>query len=507
MSARGRLRIAYGRISQESNALSPARTTMEDFRRTHFLEGAALELACSRLAREVPGFLRNAELSGFVRGAYGADADVELVPLFSAWSVPSGPISRDCFAELSDRLETSLRRAGRVDAVYLSMHGAMGAEGVRDPETELLRIASRATHGAPLAASYDLHANLTKERVESAILSCAYRTNPHRDHARTGATAGRLLVRTLRGEISPTTAWRSLPMILGGGTTLDFLSPMRGIFRRMSELERKHGVLTASVCMCHVWNDDPELGWSTLVTTDGDRARAEAFADELAERCWEARHQLPPRFASPSEAVEKARRAVVARATGVVTVCDASDVVPAGATGDNTRLLRTLLEEGRGLLSYVPLRDPRAIERLWGEPDGATVALEIGGTVDPGTHDPLGVSGRIIARRPEGPFGRIVVLDLGHVRVVITEGQPLVMKPAFYNEVGLPVHKADIVVVKSFFPFLLYFLPYSRKTIYVRSRGITDFDAAFRLPFTDPVHPRDRVDDWRATDRRRRGVP
>ncbi|MEZ4470794.1 MAG: hypothetical protein R3F60_08350 [bacterium] len=33
------LRIALVRINQESNALSPLRTTLEDFRTTHFLEG------------------------------------------------------------------------------------------------------------------------------------------------------------------------------------------------------------------------------------------------------------------------------------------------------------------------------------------------------------------------------------------------------------------------------------------------------------------------------------
>jgi len=34
----------------------------------------------------------------------------------------------------------------------------------------------------------------------------------------------------------------------------------------------------------------------------------------------------------------------------------------------------------------------------------------------------------------------------------------------------------------------------------------TDLDAAYAIPFDGPIHPRDRVDDWRAIDRRRRGV-
>ena len=83
----------------------------------------------------------------------------------------------------------------------------------------------------------------------------------------------------------------------------------------------------------------------------------------------------------------------------------------------------------------------------------------------------------------------------------------MVMRPSFYTEVGLHPWHADIVMVKNFFPFLMFFLPYNRKTIFVRTHGATDFDAAFQLPFDGPMHPRDAVDDWRARDRQRRGLP
>ena len=89
------------------------------------------------------------------------------------------------------------------------------------------------------------------------------------------------------------------------------------------------------------------------------------------------------------------------------------------------------------------------------------------------------------------------MLAVDHLRIVITEGPAMVMRPAFYTDVGLSIWKADIVVVKNFFPFLMFFLPYNRKTLFVRTRGATDFDAAFQLAFDGPMHPRDAVDDWR----------
>jgi microcystin degradation protein MlrC len=500
------LRIAFARICQESNALSPVATTFADFASSHLVEGEALLAACSPGGREVPGFFRRAELAGFLQAARARRGEVEPVPLFSAWASSGGPLSGDCFAELERRLEDGLRAAGRLDGVFLALHGAMGVHGVRDPEARLLQAARASAGGAPVVCTHDLHGNLTRARVEAADAIVAYGTNPHRDHARVGRRAGEILLGMVRGELRPTTAWRTLPMILGGGKTIDFLAPMRAVFRRMRALERRKLALAASTFMCHPWNDDPGLGWSTLVISDGDRAAAERFADELAEMVWERRHQQPPVFAGASEAIARARRAQVARRLGVVTMSDASDVVTAGAPGDSTHLLRRLVEEGHGLLSYAAVRDPVAVEALWSHAPGDEVALEVGGRLDPDSSSPLPVRGRLLGTHHRPGFERMAVLAVGDLRLVVTEGPAMVMKPSFYRDVGLAPWKADIVVVKNFFPFLLFFLLLNRKTIFVRTRGVTDFDAAFRLTFDGPVHPRDQVADWRDRDRLRRGV-
>jgi len=105
-----RLRIAFCRISQETNALSPVRTEVEDFRRTHLLEGLELMRVCGRGVAEAPGFLRNAELSGFVRAARELGRDrVELVPLFSAWTISGGKLSARAQRWFCDKLEADLK--------------------------------------------------------------------------------------------------------------------------------------------------------------------------------------------------------------------------------------------------------------------------------------------------------------------------------------------------------------------------------------------------------------
>jgi microcystin degradation protein MlrC len=501
------LRLAFARITQETNALSPVATELADFEGSHYLTGDELLRAVSPGGHEVKGFFKKAELAGFVDACRAAGADVTPVPILSAWASSSGPLTRACFDTLVERLADGIRRAGKVDGVYLCLHGAMGVEGVRDPETLILRAAREAAGGAPVVTTHDLHGNLTQARVDAALAIVAYATNPHRDHAKRGRRAGDILIRTLRGEIAPTMQWRSLPMILGGGRTIDFLSPMNAVFRRMRAMERDKRVLAASTFMVHPWNNDPGLGWSTIVVTDGDAALADQLADELAELCWARRHEQPPRFPSATEAIATARDARIRRKLGVVMLADASDVVTAGAPGDSTHLLRALIEEGAGLTSYAAVRDPAAVDALWDQPVGAAVARSVGGTLDPAHSSPLAIQGSIVGKHERVGFRRSIVVAVGDVRLVITEGPAMVMRPSFYKDVGLSPWKADLIVVKNFFPFLLFFLPYNRKTIFVRTRGVTDFEAAFELTFDGPVHPRDTVPDWRERDALRRSPP
>jgi hypothetical protein len=163
------LRIAYGRIAQETNALSPVPTEIADFRRTHWFEGVELHRRTGPMAMEAPGFLRQAELSGF-RTAVSRHGEgrVETVPLLSAWAIPGGPLSVECFETLRDRLLAHLELAWPVDAVFLSMHGAMGAVGRADPR-----------NGTPLR--YHL------------LLSHESASRPRQHRAARGAVAGAII--------------------------------------------------------------------------------------------------------------------------------------------------------------------------------------------------------------------------------------------------------------------------------------------------------------------------
>lgn len=500
-------RIAVARIQQETNALSRVLTTEADFERTHFYEGEELLQRIGPDGQEVEGFLKNAELSGFVRALREeGGSGVTIVPLLSAWAISAGPVSKDTFAAYTERLIDGVREAWPVHGLCLAQHGSMNVEDDPDPEGSLLRRLKAEFPSMKIATSLDLHGMLTPAMVENADILCGYRTNPHRDHAKIGRKAGRLLVGLLRGDVRPTTAWRTLPLVIGGGITIDFLPPVFHLFRWMARKERDPRVLSVSLFMVHPYNAHPRLGWAVHITTDGDQKLAESLAEELADLAWAVRHKQPPEFPSASEAVAMAKGSRLRRMLGTVVMSDASDVVGAGASGENTRLLEALRDEGKGLISYVPVRDTEVVDMLWDKRVGESVHASVGGKLDPHWNEPLDVHGRIASQTGTEAFGRVVVLDLGYVKLCLTEAAPLVMKPSFYQDLGLSLWDADVAVCKSFFPFLLYFAPYARRNIFVKTRGATDFDAISTLTFEDPVWPLQSVEDWREIDDLRRNA-
>lgn len=500
------LRIAYGRIFHEANAFSPLTTEREDFERFHFFEGAALADRCRLPRPELEGYLRNAELSGFAQAARLCGG-VTCVPTTSALAVPNGPLSPGAFDWLKERLSTTLRAAGEVDAVYLALHGSMRVQGLgAAPEGELLDL-TRSIVGdeVPLAVSYDLHANLSPALIEPATLVCGYQTNPHRDLFRVGYRAGRALVRAARGDIAPTHAWRKLPIVLGGGKTIDFLAPMRSVFGRLRAMQRDPRVVYASLFMVHPYSDADDLGWAVHVTTDGDPDLAARLADELAERAWAVRKAPLPRMRTAREALDEAGRRRLSRATGAVTLVDVDDIVGTGAPGGNTHLLAELVGRADELEIYVPLHDPAVVEACQGAALGAEVDVILRGT--PGLEGQPAVPLRAsVEVRTPTDFGRTVRLRRGGLQLVVTERPPLPVHPGFWRAVGLSPWRADALVQKSFFHYRVFYALVNRANVPFTSDGASSLERIRRMRFDLPVWPSDDPPDWRPFDRARRGL-
>lgn len=489
------LRIAYGRIFHEANAHSPLATERADFERMHRLAGDELAQVTALSRSELAGYLPAAELTGFAQAARLAGG-VTTVPLASSLAVPGGPLTADCFAWLLDDLIDRLRAAGELDAVYLALHGSMQVHGLDGaPEAEILgRVREVVGDDVLIAVSYDLHANLTAGLVDPASILIGYRTNPHWDLAPTGFRAGNRLIRALRGQCRPVHAWRKLPMVLGGGTTIDFLAPMRGVFRAMRRLERDPRVLSASLFMVHPYTSAPDLGWAVHVCTDGDAALGAELADQLADRAWAVRDVTPP----PMRSVEQALDEVAARRwprLGPVSLVDIDDIVGAGAPGGNTAIAAALARDDRGLRALVPVHDPELVKELADAAIGERRTVTLRGT--PGYDQQPVTLDAVIGARVDTDFGPTVRLDVGSFHVAASSRSPLPIHPSFWRDLGLSPRSADAIVQKNFFHYRIFYAAISARHVPVVSAGATSFDHVRNRDYAVPTHPGTALSTWR----------
>jgi microcystin degradation protein MlrC len=290
-----------------------------------------------------------------------------------------------------------------------------------------------------------------------------------------------------------------MKLLKGGGFTIDFLSPMRKIFRQMKLMEKRPDVLSVATFMVHIWLDDPELGWSTVVVTNENSLLAEELAEELADMNWQVRQVAHPQPVSPAMAIEKVKKSWFARLWGTTILCDVSDIVSAGAPGENTWLLKPITQQVPHLRAYVPLRDAQMVEVAFNSKLHEEIEVRVGAKLDTVYNQAYTFSGEVIFKQHRQDTGKTAVLKNRGTHLILTERPAAAFNPRFFKELGLNLWKADIIVVKNLFPFRYFFLLYNRKTINVVSAGTTNIDV-FQLNYRQisrPLYPLDPIDSWK----------
>ena len=483
--------ILFAEFMHEVNSFSPVITTEVNFKADHLFYGEDVIASAIEEDKQLAGFLSAVEKSG--RGR------IRAVPVLQAKSMSGGPVDSLFYGKIKHHILEAVSRQQHVDGIYLSLHGAMGVQGMFDPEGDLI-ISLRQAVGpdVPIAVTFDLHANVTKRRADNANIIVGYHTNPHRDHFKTAFRAGDLLIRTVFGEIEPVMAVNKMKLLKGGGINIDFLPPFRKIFAAMKKMEKQEDVLSVSFFPIHIWIDEPELGYSTVAITDGKADQAQLLADEISEMAWAVRDVPQPEGNTPEEAVAIAREKKIARTLGTLVFCDVSDAVGTGTPGESTWILRALVENGSEMTSYITLRDGEAALEAWNRNTGDEITLTVGGRIDTVYNEPYTFTG-IITLKQETSYGKTVIVKHNGIHLILSELPMASRKPSEFRELGLSIWKADIVVVKNLFPFRYNYLLYNRKTVNVVSPGLsnTDPSALNYVNIPRPIYPLDKIDSWR----------
>src|SRR5213078_2824411 len=178
----------------------------------------------------------NIGLAGFVGQAEALGW--EMVPTISCGASPCAHVTRDAYERIVKVMVEGIAAAGRLDAVYLDLHGAMVTEHLDDGEGEILaRVRKVIGKDLPLVVSLDLHANVSPEMVEHADALIAYRTYPHIDMADTGRACARHMALLLTRGQRLAKAFRQLPFLIPISWQCTFDEPSKGIYAKLAQMQ------------------------------------------------------------------------------------------------------------------------------------------------------------------------------------------------------------------------------------------------------------------------------
>jgi len=322
---------------------------------------------------------RNTAVGGAL-AVFEARGDVEVVPVYGARAGSAGLLSRAGWDRLArECLEALGGRARGAGALYVSMHGAMGADGELDPEGYLLERAREIVGPAvPIVVSLDLHGILTARMLRQLDGLTVYHTYPHVDFADTGARAARLLLRILDEDLRPAVARVTIPALVRGDELITKTGCYGDVIREAQRLEREGRALAAAVMIGNPFTDVPELCSQAVVVADGPGDGAAAEAARLAAEFWPNRFRMQAKLIPLDRAIAQARSI-----DGPVIFTDAADATSSGATGDSNAILAALLRAGYEKPVLVPIVDPAAAAEAHRAGVGAAVRVRLGGALDP----------------------------------------------------------------------------------------------------------------------------
>jgi len=402
----------------------------------------------------------------------------QVVESLCAFAQPAGRTVRSVYESFRDEILADLQAALPVDAVLLSLHGAMVAEGYDDAEGDLLAQIRRLVGPmVPVGVELDLHANLSRQKLESATAIVLFKEYPHIDVPERAADLFRLMAEAIAGRTRPVMAAFDCRTVGVFHTTRE---PMRGFVDRCSALEGRDGVLSVSVVHGFPWADVADMGSKILVVADGDRSQAEALARRLGMEFFALRHQTQPAYVGLDQAMARAARH---NQHQPLVLADVSDNAGGGAASESTFILQAMLERGIKDAAIGMFWDPMAVRLAFEVGEGAELALRLGGKLGPASGPPLDLAVRVTGLKRDAyvsfggrekslaPVGDMAAFEAGGVAIVCNTLRSQCKSVECFSHVGIDAAKKRVVVVKSMQHFHAAYAPIASEILYVAVPG------------------------------------
>ncbi|NYT61182.1 M81 family metallopeptidase [Alcaligenaceae bacterium] len=493
------MHLLLASFSHETNTFSSDKTRLPEFFGFRDVPVTGEEAVRSRRGT-------GSSIGGHIDYLESENISFDLAVAANAW--PSGVVAKEAYEQIVGLITDALA-ARHYDGVLLELHGAMVAEEFEDGEGELLRRLREINSTIPIGVTLDMHANNYAALVDKVTVLTGYHTYPHVDMNEAGQRCAGLLIRTLRGEIKPTIAFGTRPMlphIMRQGT---HENPNRSLQAACIDLEKEQ-CLAASLFTGFPHADIEYAGLSVVVVTDGDQGLADSICDRLLTQAWEERAGFNYQPSPLESSITKAKQST----DFPVAILDHCDNVGSGGPMDTTVVLAEMIRQGLTDAVFFAIRDPQAVEAAAKAGVGATVTLTIGGhaqfVATGEDNPPLTISGRVRTLHDGQiklhgpmktgmiiPIGKTAVIDVAGILVVLISERTEPADISYFSSLGIDVRSKKYIAIKSRVHWRAGLGDIVAKAIESDGIGITTSDYS-KLKFKKvrrPIYPLDAIDN------------
>src|SRR5262245_54982516 len=304
-------------LGTETNTFSPIPTGARLFAETALVRGGAYGPAPDLFALPMIEFRDRARANGW-----------RVTESLCTFAMPAGTTVQRVYEAFRDEILADLAKAMPVDAVLLSLHGAMVAEETVSCETDLVqRIRAVVGPDVPIGAELDLHCHLTDELVAAASAIVIFKEYPHIDVCERAAELFDIVAAAAQRRAATRMALFDCRMLGLYPTTIE---PMGSFLRQVRGLEGRDTVLSVSIAHGFPWGDVPQAGTRVLVVTDGDKADGPGLARTLGLELRGLRERIEAPWLPLEEALDRA----LAAPEGPIVLADMGDNAGGGAPSD-----------------------------------------------------------------------------------------------------------------------------------------------------------------------------
>ncbi len=413
----------------------------------------------------------------------------EIVPLLWCSATPSAHVTEDAYERIAAMLIKAVRDSLPLDGLYLDLHGAMVCEHLEDGEGELLRrIRTVVGRDLPIAASLDLHANITPEMLQHADVLDVFRTYPHVDMGETGARAAMMLGRIIAGDPKPHAAFRQTGFLIALNWGCTDNEPCRSIYRRIPEVIAGD-VLSASFASGFHLSDIHHVGPAAVAYARTPEAAATA-ADDIAGLVESLEDRFEGKVWTAADGVAQALK-LRRDGAGTVVLADTQDNPGGGGAGDTTGLLEALVAGGAAGAVLGLLSDPDAAAAATDAGVGAEIEVALGGRSGLPGQSPYHCRLRVLALADgnftaTGPMyhgarmvlGRCALLETGGVRVIVSSKPVQAADQSMFRHLGIEPAREPIIALKSSVHFRNDFADLADAILVVEAPGAVHADPA-----------------------------